>query len=215
MLVGRGLRRPAGESGLVRVLDEAASAGFTAIDLGLGPVGYFPDGFRLQPSRTNSHVGDCHYSAGGLFDPLTEAGAFSARDRKRLRRVFAKFCERSARRGPSSLLIASPKRVAGSQVVAPDIAPRLRPGQTGKRDERAGLPRSPESPVTHYGVQSTDCTLTPAGLRSNSKTNSTAPWRISPEDLRGLCIDTGHAAWTCRRRRSRRTHPPPRRADRA
>src|SRR5262245_39758690 len=57
-----------------RVLDEAAAAGYSAIDL--GPIGYFPtDPARLRDEFAARAL---VVSAGGLFDPLADPAAFPA-----------------------------------------------------------------------------------------------------------------------------------------
>ena len=57
-----------------RVMNEAAAAGYTAIDL--GPVGYFPTDPQTLKEELSSR--GLSISAGGLFDPLTDPDTFPA-----------------------------------------------------------------------------------------------------------------------------------------
>jgi inosose dehydratase len=166
-----------------RVLDEAAAAGFSAIDL--GPVGYFP----TDPARLADELAkrDLRISAGGLFDPLTDPGAFSA------------VIEKTRRTCQLLRALAAPRLV----IIDCVSDKRGRTAGRSAASERLALPewKAMMERITtiariardEYGVTST---LHPhAGCYIEYEDEVDRAMADLPEDLVGLCVDTGHAAY--------------------
>lgn len=166
-----------------RVLDEVAASGFTGVDL--GPVGYFP----ADPSRLSDELArrGLVLSAGGLFDPLADPAAFPGVLEKTRRT-----CEILRRLNAPRLVIidcVSPDReqTAGR----PDASVRLTPATWNSMMERiitiARVARE------EYGVTST--LHAHAGCHIEYEDEIDRAMADLPEDLVGLCVDTGHSAY--------------------
>ena len=166
-----------------RVLDEAAAAGFSAIDL--GPVGYFP----TDPVRLADELGrrDLRLSAGGLFDPLTDPRAFDAVVEK-TRRTCAILRDLDA---PRLVIIDRVSEERGATAGRSNDAPRLPPA-----DWKAMMQRITELARIardDYGVKST--LHAHAGCWIEYQDELDRAMNDLPDDLVGLCVDTGHAAY--------------------
>jgi inosose dehydratase len=166
-----------------RVLDEAAAAGFSAIDL--GPVDYFP----TDPSRLADELATrgLALSAGGLFDPLTDPAAFPAVVQKTRRT-----CEiLKALDAPRLVIIDCVSEVRGRTAGRSDVAPRLdRADWKSMMDRIAELAKIARD---EYGVRST--LHAHAGCYIEFEDEMDRAMNDLPADLVGLCIDTGHAAY--------------------
>jgi inosose dehydratase len=166
-----------------RVLDEAAAAGFSAIDL--GPVGYFP----TDPSQLSDELAKrgLSLSAGGLFDPLTDPAAFAAVVEKTRRT-----CEiLQALGAPRLVIIDCVSEARGRTAGRPGISPRLDPD-----DWRAMMARIAELARIardDYGIAST--LHAHAGCHIEYEDELERAMADLSEELVGLCIDTGHAAY--------------------
>lgn len=166
-----------------QVLDEAAAAGFSAIDL--GPVGYFPtDPVRLADELARRNL---RLSAGGLFDPLTDPRAFDAVVDKTRRT-----CEiLRALDAPRLIIIdrVSDERgvTAGRSAASPRLAAADWKAMMERISELARIARD------DYGVKST--LHAHAGCWIEYEDELDRAMNDLPEDLVGLCIDTGHAAY--------------------
>lgn len=166
-----------------RVLDEAAAAGFSAIDL--GPVGYFPtDPVRLADELA---IRNLKLSAGGLFDPLTDPRAFDAVVDKTRRT-----CEiLRALDAPRLVIIdrVSDERgaTAGRSAASRRLAAVDWKATMGRVAELARIARD------DYGVKST--LHAHAGCWIEYEDELDRAMNDLPDDLVGLCIDTGHAAY--------------------
>jgi len=166
-----------------RVLDEAAAAGFTAFDL--GPVGYLPtDPAQLADEMSKRGL---RLSAGGLFDPLTDAATFPAVVEKTRRT-----CEiLRALDAPRLVIIDCVSEARGRTAGRPDVSLRLPPLEWKAMMERiAALARIARD---EYGVQST--LHAHAGCYIEYEDELDRAMADLPQDLVGLCIDTGHAAY--------------------
>jgi inosose dehydratase len=166
-----------------RVLDEAAAAGFTAIDL--GPVGYFPtDPLQLSDELARRGLA---LSAGGLFDPLTDPTTFPAVVEKTRRT-----CQILRALGAPRLVIIdcvsdARGRTAGRSAVAPRLDATDWKAMMSRITEIARIARD------DYGVRST--LHAHAGCYIEFEDELDRAMADLPEDLVGLCIDTGHAAY--------------------
>jgi inosose dehydratase len=166
-----------------RVLDDAAAAGFTAIDL--GPVGYFPTDPSLladELARRNLRL-----SAGGLFDPLVDSRAFDTVVDKTRRT-----CEiLRALDAPRLVIIdrVSDERgaTAGRSAGSPRLAPSDWAAMMDRIAEVARIARD------DYGVQST--LHAHAGCWIEYEDELDQAMNDLPDHLVGLCVDTGHAAY--------------------
>lgn len=169
--------------GWSRVLDEAAAAGFSAIDL--GPVGYFP----TDPVRLADELGrrDLRLSAGGLFDPLTDPHAFDAVVDK-TRRTCAILRDLDA---PRLVIIDRVSEERGATAGRSADAPRLPAADWKAMMQRiAELARIARD---DYGVKST--LHAHAGCWIEYEDELDRAMNDLPDDLVGLCVDTGHAAY--------------------
>lgn len=165
------------------MLDEAAAAGFAAIDL--GPVGYLP----TDPARLKEELGSrgLSISAGGLFDPLTDPEAFPAIVNKTRRT-----CEiLRALDAPRLVIIDCVSKERGRTVGRSDAAPRLDDAawkaMMARIREIALLARE------EYGVEST--LHAHAGCCIEFEDEVERAMNDLAEDLVGLCVDTGHSAY--------------------
>lgn len=166
-----------------RVLDEAAAAGFSAIDL--GPVGYFPtDPVRLADELAKRNL---RLSAGGLFDPLSDARAFDAVVDKTRRT-----CEiLRALDAPRLVIIDRVSDERGPTAGRSVASPRLTTADWKAMMERiAALARIARD---DYGVKST--LHAHAGCWIEYEDELDRAMNDLPDDLVGLCVDTGHAAY--------------------
>lgn len=166
-----------------KVLDEAAAAGFAAIDL--GPVGFFPtDPARLADELAQRGLG---LSAGGLFDPLTDPRAFDAVVDK-TRRTCAILTELGA---PRLVIIDCVSEARSRFAGRPGEAPRLSPADwkamMGRIVELAKIARD------DYGVGS--YLHAHAGCTIEYEDELDRAMADLPDDLVGLCVDTGHSAY--------------------
>lgn len=165
------------------VLDDAAAAGFKAIDL--GPVGYFP----TDPARLTDELGKrgLELSAGGLFDPFWDPAAFDAIVDKTRRT-----CEVLKALGVPRLVIIDCVSDARTKTAGrPDDAPRLLSadwnGMMGRIIEIAKIAAG------DYGINST--LHAHAGCYIEYEDEVHAAMSDLPDDLVGLCVDTGHSAY--------------------
>jgi inosose dehydratase len=166
-----------------RVLDETAAAGFAAIDL--GPVGYLPtDPQQLSDELAKRGLG---LSAGGLFDPLTDPSVFPAVVEKTRRT-----CEIVRALGaPRLVIIDCVSEERGGTAGRPAASTRLSPA-----DWRAMMDRITELARIardDYGVKSTLHAHTGSTIEYEDELDRAM--NDLPEELVGLCIDTGHAAY--------------------
>lgn len=166
-----------------RVLDEAAAAGFAAMDL--GPLGYFP----TDPARLADEFARCNLglSAGGLFDPLTEEAAFPAIVDKTRRT-----CEiLRALEAPRLVIIDRVSDARGDAAGRPAAAPRLDPSAWAAMMARVtGIARVARE---DYGVFS--YLHAHAGCWIEYEDELDRAMSDLPPELVGLCVDTGHAAY--------------------
>jgi inosose dehydratase len=166
-----------------RVLDEAAAAGYDAIDL--GPVGYFPvDAKRLADELASRGLS---LSAGGLFDPLTVETAFPKILEKTRRN-----CELLRALGaPRFVIIDDISKARGKTAGRSAAAVRLDREEWAKMMQRiAEIARVARE---DYGVTSY---LHPhAGGYIEFQDEIDRAMNDLPADLVGLCIDTGHTAY--------------------
>ena len=166
-----------------RMLDEAAAAGFTSIEL--GPVGYFP----TDPVKFKEELASCGLSiaAGNLFDPLTDPAAFPAiLDKTR------RTCELlQALDAPRFVIIDCVSVERGRTAGRSDAAPRLDAAawaaMMARIREIALLARD------EYGVAST--LHAHAGCYIEFEDEIERAMDDLPEGLVGICIDTGHSAY--------------------
>lgn len=166
-----------------RILDEAAAAGFTRVDL--GPVGYFPtevsvldDALRLR---------GLGLSAGGLFDDLTDPDAFDGIIRKTRRT-----CKiLSALDAPRLVIIdgvsADRGRTAGRSLAAKRLALAEWDAMIARIAEIARIA------LGDYGVRSS--LHAHAGCHIEFDDELDRALNDLPHELVGVCIDTGHAAY--------------------
>ena len=166
-----------------KVLDEAAAAGFSAIDL--GPVGYFP----TDPSRLKDELSkrNLRLSAGGLFDPLTDPNAFEAVVHK-TRRTCSILEDLQA---PRLVIIDCVSEERGRYAGRSGDAPRL-----SLDDWKAMMRRIVELAKiakNDYGVKS--YLHAHAGCYIEYEDELDRAMADLPEDLVGLCVDTGHSAY--------------------
>jgi inosose dehydratase len=165
------------------VLDEAAAAGFSAIDL--GPVGYLP----ADPAELSDELAQrgLVVSAGGLFDPLTDPNAFAAVLEKTRRT-----CEiLQALGAPRLVIIDCVSQARGRTAGRSAASLRLVPAEWKAMMERivtiARLARD------EYGVEST--LHSHAGCYIEYEDEIDRAMADLPQELVGLCVDTGHAAY--------------------
>jgi len=166
-----------------RVLDEASSAGFSAIDL--GPIGYFP----TDPSKLKDELAqrNLEISAGGLFDPLTDPHAFD-RIIEKTRQTCAML---KALGAPRLVIIDRVSDARGKYAGRSHAAPRL-----CAEDWKAMMRRIIELAniaKNDYGVQS--YLHAHAGCYIEYADELDRAMNDLPDDLVGLCVDTGHAAY--------------------
>ena len=166
-----------------RVLDETSAAGYRAIDL--GPVGYFPTDIAQLTDELASR--GLRLSAGGLFDPLCDLSKFidvidktrrtcailRALDAPRLVIIDCVSAERGATAGRSS---------AARRLSADDWKAMMR-----RITEIARLARD------DYGVEAT--LHAHAGCFIEFEDELDRAMADLPDDLIGLCVDTGHSAY--------------------
>ncbi|MFH5070380.1 TIM barrel protein [Enterobacter cloacae complex sp. 2024EL-00215] len=166
-----------------RVLDDVSRAGFLAFDL--GPVGYLPDNPSVLGQALSAR--NLQLSAGGLFDPLTDAAALpQVLDKTR------RTCEiLKALDAPRLVIIDCVSAERGRTAGQSAVAPRLSHDEWGKMMQRiiqiATLARD------EYGVKSY---LHPhAGCYIEFEDEVDRAMADLPDDLVGLCVDTGHSAY--------------------
>jgi inosose dehydratase len=166
-----------------RVLDEAAAAGFAAIDL--GPVGFFPtDPVQLADELARRNL---TLSAGGLFDPLTDPRAFDQVVDK-TRRTCAILQKLGA---PRLVIIDCVSNERGRFAGRPAQAPRLAAGDwKAMMDRIVELARIARD---DYGVKS--YLHAHAGCHIEYEDELGRAMSDLPDDLVGLCVDTGHSAY--------------------
>ncbi len=166
-----------------RVLDEAAAAGFAAIDL--GPVGYLPtDPLELSDELAKRRL---TLSAGGLFDPLSDPAAFPAVVEKTRRT-----CEiLRALDAPRLVIINCVSEERGRTAGRSAASSRLNPADwramMGRIAELARIARD------DYGIKST--LHAHAGTTIEYEDELDRAMEDLPAELVGLCVDTGHAAY--------------------
>jgi inosose dehydratase len=173
-----------GNPAWTQVLDEAASAGFTAIDL--GPVGFMPtDPVRLSAELTARSLS---ISAGGLFDPLTDEHAFPAIVEKTRRS-----CELLRALGAPRFVIIDDisearGKTAGRSAAAVRLDPTAWAALMRRITELAHIARD------DYGVAAF---LHPhAGSYIEFEDEIARAMEELPEELVGLCVDTGHSVYS-------------------
>lgn len=166
-----------------KVLDDAAAAGFSAIDL--GPVGYFPtDPARLKDELARRNL---TLSAGGLFDPLWDPAAFDAVVDKTRRTCAVLKALDTPRLVIIDCVSDARTRTAGRSKAAPRLAPAEWKGMMDRITQLARIA------YEDYGVKST--LHAHAGCYIEYEDEVHAAMNDLPEDLVGLCIDTGHSAY--------------------
>lgn len=166
-----------------RVLDDAQAAGYQAIDL--GPVGYFPTDIpRLKDELASRGL---RLSAGGLFDPMTDPAAFDDVVTKTRRT-----CEiLKALDAPRLVIIDCVLAERGATAGRPTVARRLAPADWKAMMERiVELARIARD---DYGVRST--LHAHAGCFIEFEDEVDRAMQDLPDELVGLCVDTGHAAY--------------------
>jgi inosose dehydratase len=166
-----------------RVMDEAAEAGYSAIDL--GPVGYFPTDLpRLRDELASRGLS---ISAGGLFDPLTDPATFPAVVEKTRRT-----CEIvRAFDAPRLVIIDCVSTERGRTAGQTDKARRLdQSSWTAMMERIAELARIARD---DYGVASS--LHAHAGCNIEFEDELDRAMDDLPPDLVGLCVDTGHSAY--------------------
>lgn len=166
-----------------RVLDEAARAGFSAIDL--GPVGYLP----TEPARLSAELRSrgLRLSAGGLFDPLTDADALPGVIEKTRRTCEILRALESPRLVIIDCVSADRGRTAGQSAAAARLSDREWGAMMARIVEIADIARR------DYGVRSF---LHPhAGCTIEFEDEVERAMADLPADLVGLCVDTGHSAY--------------------
>lgn len=166
-----------------RVLDEASQSGFSAIDL--GPVGFFP----TDPSQLKDELSkrNLSLSAGGLFDPLTDPNAFAGVVEK-TKRTCTILKDLQA---PRLVIIDCVSDLRGSFAGRSKDAPRL-----SSEDWKAMIGRIIELAkiaMNEYGVKS--YLHAHAGCYIEYEDELDRAMADLPEDLVGLCVDTGHSAY--------------------
>ena len=167
----------------MRVLDEAAAAGFTAIDL--GPVGFFPTDTTHLADELARH--NLTLSAGGLFDPLTDPRAFASVVEK-TRRTCAILKELAAARLVIIDCVSDQRgRLAGRSAQAPRLAAQEWKAMMGRIVELAKIARD------DYGV--TSYIHAHAGSYIEYEDELDRAMADLPDDLVRLCVDTGHSAY--------------------
>ena len=166
-----------------RVLDEAAAAGFSAIDL--GPVGYFPpDPSQLADELVRRNLS---LSAGGLFDPLADPAAFDGVIGK-TRRTCAIL---KALNAPRLVIIDCVSEARGDTAGRSSAARRLSP--TEWKDMIGRIVELARIAWNEYGVTST--LHAHAGTNIEFEDELDRAMADAPENLLGLCVDTGHSAY--------------------
>lgn len=166
-----------------KVLDEAAAAGFKAIDL--GPVGYFPtDPARLKDELVKRGL---VLSAGGLFDPLWDAAAFDAVVDKTRRTCAVLKALETPRLVMIDCVSDARTRTAGRSADAPRLTPADWKAMMGRITELAKIAEG------DYGVRST--LHAHAGCYIEYEDEVDAAMNDLPDNLVGLCVDTGHSAY--------------------
>lgn len=166
-----------------KVLDEASAAGFSAIDL--GPVGYFPtDPARLMDELARRNL---TLSAGGLFDPLWDAAAFHKVVDKTRRTCAVLKALNTPRLVIIDCVSDARSRTAGRSAEAPSLSPPEWKAMMGRITELAKIAAG------DYGVSST--LHAHAGCYIEYEDEVDAAMNDLREDLVGLCVDTGHAAY--------------------
>jgi inosose dehydratase len=166
-----------------KVLDEASAAGFSAIDL--GPVGFFPtDPAKLKDELSKRNLA---LSAGGLFDALTDQRAFEGVVDK-TRRTCAILKELNA---PRLVIIDCVSDERGKYAGRSNDAPRLSAedwkAMMGRIIELAKIAKN------DYGVKS--YLHAHAGCYIEYEDELDRAMADLPDDLVGLCVDTGHCAY--------------------
>jgi len=165
------------------VLDEVAASGFTALDL--GPVGYLP----ADPARLSDELAQrgLALSAGGLFDPLTDASAFPVILEKTRRT-----CEiLRALNAPRLVIIDCVSETRGRTAGRSAASPRLPSAEWKAMMDRVAIVA--RLARDEYGVAST---LHPhAGCYIEYEDEVDRAMADLPEDLVSLCVDTGHSAY--------------------
>ena len=166
-----------------RVLDEASAAGYAAIDL--GPLGYLPtDLARLSDELASRGL---RLSAGGLFDPLPDPGALDAILDK-TRRICTILRALDA---PRLVIIdrvsAERSATAGRSTAARRLSPADWVVMMRHVSAIARLARD------EYGVQSSLHAHTGCYIEFEDELDQAMA--DLPDDLVGLCVDTGHSAY--------------------
>lgn len=166
-----------------RMLDEAAAAGFSAVDL--GPVGYLP----TDPGQLSDELArrGLSLSAGGLFDPLADEASYPVVLHKTRRT-----CEiLQALNAPRLVIIDRVSAERGATAGQSEAAPRLeQDAWKGMMTRIAQLARAARE---EYGVASY---IHPhAGSYIEFEDELEHAMSDLPVDLVGLCVDTGHAAY--------------------
>jgi inosose dehydratase len=166
------------------VMDEVAAAGFRAVDL--GPVGYFP----TDPSRLRDELSirGLHLSAGGLFDPLCEPRAISAildktrRTCRLLRSLDA----------PRLVIIDQVSSERGSTAGQSRVARRLDSKDWAQMMKT--ITQIARIARDEYGVSS--YLHAHAGCYIEFEDELDRAMNDLPSELVGLCVDTGHSAYS-------------------
>jgi inosose dehydratase len=166
-----------------RVMDEVATAGFTAVDL--GPVGYFPiDAKRLQDELNSRKL---RLSAGGLFDPLWNPRAVPEIIEKthRICRIL------SALDAPRLVIIDQVSGERGATAGRSAEARRL--GRKEWAEMMASIAQIARIARDEYGVSS--YLHAHAGCHIEFEDELDRAMNDLPSELVGLCVDTGHCAY--------------------
>jgi inosose dehydratase len=166
-----------------RVLDEAAEAGFSAIDL--GPVGFLP----ADPAVLERELAErgLSLSAGGLFDPLTDESAFP-RIMNKTRRTCAIL---QALHAPRLVIIDCVSDTRGATAGRSGASKRLSADQWTATMSR--IQQIAAIALNEFGVKSF---LHPhAGSFIEYEDELDRAMDDLPSDLVGLCVDTGHSAY--------------------
>jgi inosose dehydratase len=166
-----------------KVMDEAAAAGYGAIDL--GPIGYFP----TDPARLRDELDarGLTLSAGGLFDPLSDPQAIGGIIEKTRRTC--KLLQ--ALDAPRLVIIDQVSQERGSTAGRPTEARRLNREQW--TNMMAGIRYVARVARDDYGVSS--YLHAHAGCFIEFEDELNHAMNDLPPDLVGLCVDTGHSAY--------------------